>query len=114
MIDFNNDYRIGENPFSLDLLGPGNVLCYAIGKGFHTYYNIKNDARLYKDLIDRIIPDDFSLLDRRRLFNLRKPYPQIPHTLNNILMHISCGTEVMYESTDEIIEDLNRCLQAFS
>ncbi|CCK78498.1 BUD32 family EKC/KEOPS complex subunit [Desulfobacula toluolica] len=113
-IDFDYDYKTDENPFSLDLFGLGNILCYAIGKGFHVYYNIKNRSGDYKDLVDRISPDDFSLLDNRRLFNLRKLYPQIPQTLNNILRHFSHGAQIMYETIDEIIEDLNRCLQAFS
>ena len=113
-IDFDYDYQTDENPFSLDLFGMGNILCYAIGKGFHVYYNIKNDCGDYKGLSRRISSDDFSLLDHRRLYNLRKLYPQIPQTLNNILMHFSSGAEIMYETVDEIIEDLNRSLQAFS
>ncbi|WP_300457667.1 protein kinase [Desulfobacula sp.] len=113
-IDFDYDYKTDENPFSLDLFGLGNILCYAIGKGFHVYYDIKTRSREYQGLVDRIESDDFSLLGHRRLFNLRKLYPQIPQTLNNILMHFSSGAEIMYETVDEIIEDLNRCLPAFS
>ncbi len=112
-IDFDYDYQTTENPFSLDIFGLGNLLLYAIGKGFHTYYMIKNDTYTYKDLVDRIEPADFALLDQRRLTNLRKLYPAIPSTLNNILMHFSKETEVYYEFVEEIIEDLNRCLQAF-
>ncbi len=113
-IDFDYDYKTDENRFSLDLFGLGNILCYVIGKGFHVYYNIKKRSGDYKNLVDRLSTDDFSLLDRRRLFNLRKLFPQIPQTLNNILMHFSSGAEIMYETVDEIVEDLNRCLQAFS
>ena len=39
-------------------------------------------------------------------------YPDIPSTLNDILMHFSRGANVYYEFVEEIIEDLNRCLYA--
>lgn len=112
-IDFDYNFETPESPFSLDIFGLGNILNYTIGKGFHTYYNLKNDKYVYKDLIDRLGVEDFSLLENRRLINLRKLYPQIPHTLNNILMHFSNGADITYESVDEIIEDMNRCLEAF-
>ena len=112
-IDFDYDYSTSENPFSLDLYGLGNILCYTIGQGFHTYYHLKKESTRYGNLVEQLVPEDFSLLDQRRLYNLRKLYPMVPKTLNNILLHFSIGAEVAYESVEEIIEDLNRSLQAF-
>lgn len=112
-IDFDYDFAATENPFSLDIFGIGNILLFAIGKGFHNVYMIKNDTKTYGDLADRLEPEDLSLLEQRRLCNLRRLYPCIPRTLNNILMHFSGRAEVYYEFVDEIIEDLNRCLQEF-
>lgn len=109
-IDFDYDYEGGENPFGMDIFGLGNILLYAIGKGFHILHMIDNDTLTYGDLIDRLEPGDFSLLDKWRFINLRKFYPYIPKMLNDILMHFSRDAEVYYESVDEIIEDLNRCL----
>ncbi len=112
-IDFDYDFQATDNPFSLDIYGLGNILAFAVGKGFHNAYMIKNDLYTYGHLSRQIEPDDFSLLDQRRFMNLRKLYPIIPETLNNILLHFSIGAEVYYEIVDEIIEDLNRCLMAF-
>lgn len=112
-IDFDYDYETTENPFSLDIFGLGNILTYAIGKGFHTVYMIQNNKEIYGDLLHRLTDADFSLLDQRRLVNLKKLYPMIPSTMNNILMHFSKQTEIFYEMVDEIIEDINRCVQAF-
>jgi hypothetical protein len=109
-IDFDYDYEALENPFSLDIFGMGNILTYAIGKGFHTLQMIMSETRLYGDLIDRLERDDFSLLEKRRFINLRKLYPIIPTVLNDILMHFSQGAHVYYELAEELIEDLNRCL----
>ncbi|RLC30344.1 MAG: protein kinase [Deltaproteobacteria bacterium] len=105
-IDFDYDFEATENRFGLDVFGIGNIICYAVGKGFHTYYMIKNDRFTYGDLIDRVTPDDFSLLDQGRLINLAKLYPQIPEMLNSILMFFSTGATVYYETVDEVIEDL--------
>nr|WP_321399994.1 protein kinase [uncultured Desulfobacter sp.] len=112
-IDFDYDYETTENPFSLDIFGIGNILTYAIGKGFHTVYTIKNNPKIYGDLLDHLSDADFSILDQRRLVNLKKLYPVIPSTMNNILMHFSKHTEIFYERVDEIIEDIDRCVQAF-
>lgn len=113
-IDFDYDFTAPENIFSLDIFGLGNVLMYVVGMGFHNFYNIKNDKYTYGDLLDKLEPADFSLLDKQRLVNIRKLYPQIPETMNNILMHFSREADVYYEIVEEIIEDMTRCLQAFS
>ncbi|BBO82366.1 hypothetical protein DSCO28_29320 [Desulfosarcina ovata subsp. sediminis] len=105
-IDFDYDFEAPENPFGLDLFGIGNILIYAVGKVFHNSYMIKNDTYTYHDLIERLEPDDFSILHPNRLVNLRKLYPYVPVMLNNILMHFSAGTSITYASVDEIIEDL--------
>jgi hypothetical protein len=112
-IDFDYDFDTDENPLSLDIFGLGNILLYAVGKGFHNLYMINNDSFTYGDLIDRLEPGDFCVLAKRRLINLRKLYPFIPIMLNDILMHFSNGADVYYETVDEIIEDLNRCLYSF-
>jgi hypothetical protein len=101
-----------ENPFSLDVFGLGNLLMYAIGKGFHELYSIRNDPYIYKDLIDHLTSDDFSLLHKSRLVNLRKLYPYIPTMLNNVLMHFSGGAHVFYDSVEEITEDLDGYLES--
>ncbi len=109
-IDFDYDFESMENRFSLDILGMGNLILYTVGKGFHTYYDIKNSPHLYQDLLTRLEPDDFSILDKQRLVNLKKLYPQIPTLLNNVLLHFSRGAEVYYEYAEEVIEDLNKCI----
>lgn len=110
-IDFDYDYQSSENPYGIDLFGLGNILIYAIGKGFHTHYAIKNSP-VYGDLINRVKPEDCSLLDQGRFLNLKKLYPVVPSTLNDIIMHFSRDANVYYELAEEIIEDLNRCLYA--
>jgi hypothetical protein len=111
-IDFDYDFEAGENPFVMDIFELGNILLLAVGKGFHDLPMIEHNASMYGDLIDRLNSDDFSLLKKFRLINLQKIYPYIPKMLNDILMHFSTASEVYYESVEEMIEDLNRCLYA--
>jgi len=112
-IDFDYDFQATENPFSLDIFGLGNILSYAVGKGFHNYYMIKTDRLKYGDLVDRVEVEDFALLDPRRFINLAKLYPMIPEVLNNILMFFATGAAIYYETVDEIIEDLKWFLDNF-
>lgn len=111
-IDFDYDYDAPENPFSLDLFGIGNVLLYAVGKGFHDLYMLQHDTYRYGDFFREVTQEDLSLLDPNRFVNLRKLYPYIPRMLNDILLHFSKGTDIYYESVDEIIEDLEGFLRS--
>ena len=109
-IDFDFDYVADESPYSLDIFGLGNILLYTVGRGFHNLYDIQNNRSTYGDLIDRLDPGDFSILDKWRLMNLRKLYPFIPPILNDILLHFSRRSELFYEHSEELIEDLTRCM----
>lgn len=109
-IDFDYEFETGENPFGLDIFGLGNILLYAIGLGSHDFHAISSDTDVYGDLKDRLVAEDFSLLQRGRLMNIRKLYPYVPRPLNDILLHFCTGAEVFYETVEEVIEDLNRGL----
>ncbi len=112
-IDFDYDFEATENPFSLDIFGIGNILSYAVGQGFHSYYMIKTDREKYGDLAEQVEPEDFALLDQRRFFNLAKLYPIIPEALNSILMFFTTGATIYYETVDEIVTDLKWFLDNF-
>lgn len=109
-IDFDYDYEATENPYGVDIFGLGNILINALGKGFHTIDLIAQEPEAYRMLDHNMDTGDFSILYRRRFINLRKIYPYIPKLLNDIVMHFSSSANIYYESTDEILEDLNRCL----
>lgn len=109
-IDFDYDHKLVENPFSLDIMGVGNILLYTIGKGFYNMKQTDKGELIYKDLGKIATPEDFSILHKWRFMNLKKLYSYIPDDLNNILSHFTAGAEIFYESVNEIIEDLNECM----
>jgi hypothetical protein len=104
-IDFDYAYEAGANPFALDLFGLGNVLLFIVGKQIYT-------PGVFNDMDGRaaIGPDDFSLIYKNRLVNLRCLFPYIPKKLNQVLMHFSAGAGVYYESVNEFLADLRPCL----
>jgi hypothetical protein len=110
-IDFDYDCATTENPFFFDLVGIGDVLLYAVGKGIHELHMIKYDRVRYKDLFDRLEPGDLGLIERSRFTNIRKLYPYVPKDLNDILMHFSRSADVYYENVTEIVEDVKHCLR---
>lgn len=108
-IDFDYDYESMENPFSLDIMGLGNILLFTIGKGFHNLQEEdENGELIYKELRKIAEPEDFSILHNWRFMNLKKLYPYIPNGLNDILAHFTLGANVFYESVDEVVADLRK------
>ena len=107
-IDFDYDYESMENPFSLDIMGLGNILLFTIGKGFHNLQEEDKGQLVYKQLREIAEPEDFSILHKWRFMNLKKLYPYIPNGLNDILGHFTLGANIFYETVDEVVDDLKR------
>lgn len=110
-IDFDYDFYLPEKPFALDLFELGNILIYLTGKGDYTPREIVANPKMGQSVLQSLLPSDISLISQNRIVNLRKLFPYIPEKLNNILLHFSAGTEVFYETVDELYTDLNEALQ---
>lgn len=108
-IDFDYSFDFYENPFALDLFGLGGILAFITGKGDCTAGYLLERGFMKEDLAG-LTKNDFSIVFHHRLVNLRKIYPYIPEKLNNILLHFSRGTDVFYDTVDEILGDLKPCL----
>ncbi len=113
-IDFDYDFYLPEKPFALDLLELGNILLYLVGKGDFNPREILADPSMGEAVLRTITPADFALLAQNKIVNLRKIFPYIPERLNNILLHFSVGSEVFYETVEELCHDLRAALPAIS
>ena len=110
-IDFDYDYYISEKPFAVDLYELGNLLMYlTVRKNFHPR-EIMADPGMGEKVLNTIEPGDYALLSKNRVVNLQKLFPYIPTELNNIFLHFSLGTDVFYDTADEIRQDLEVALQ---
>ncbi len=106
-IDFDYAYEFEESPFGLDIFGLGNLLIYLAGKQIYTAANIE---RIIGERRVKLEENDFSLLYRNRIVNLRKLFPYIPQELNLVFLHFSQGAEVFYETVEEFLRELEPCL----
>ncbi len=105
-IDFDYDFYLPERPFALDLIGLGNVLLFILGRRNFRPVDVLHDPEMGEKVLDRLNTDDLALLSRDRIFNLGKLYPVLPKCFNDILLHFSAGTSVIYDSVKEFADDL--------
>lgn len=112
-IDFDYDFYLPERPFALDLFGLGNVLLYLVGRQNFRPYDIKESSQWGEKVLSTIRKEDLSLVGHDRVFNLQKLFPYIPEQLNNILLHFSAGTNVMYDTAQEFHDELAGWLDTF-
>jgi hypothetical protein len=102
-IDFDYNYRHRENIYGYDLFGLGNVLVYLVGRGDVLLADLH---RRSPDLLTQLAPGDMNIVFNNRVANLKKVFPYIPDSLNQILLHFSKGANWFYENTDQLLEDL--------
>lgn len=109
-IDFDYTFDFHENPFGLDIFGLGGLLLYIVGKGFYSHEDVGQMIASDRKIPD-IEPEDFLLVFKNRLANLKKIFPYIPEALNQVLLHFSSGPRVYYETMDEFLQDLTSCME---
>jgi hypothetical protein len=110
-IDFDYDYYMPEKPFAVDLYELGNLLMFLVVRGNFHPREILADPGMGENVLNTIKPGDYALLSKNRIVNLQKIFPYIPTELNNIFLHFSLGTDVFYDTADEIAQDLEAALQ---
>lgn len=108
-IDFDYAYELSVNPFGLDLFGLGEILIFLTAKGSYGTDELSQILE-GRDFLTRLRQEDFSLLHKNMLVNLKSVYSYIPDAFNNVLLHFSQGAEVAYESVSELILDLEPCI----
>jgi hypothetical protein len=102
-IDYDFNYHQRENIYSYDLFGLGNILIFLVGKGDVLLPNLIREKH---PALHRIRAEDENIVFHNRVANLREIYPYIPERLNRILLHFSKGAKRFYETTNQLLEDL--------
>lgn len=102
-IDFDFNYRHRENIYGYDLFGLGNILMFLAGKGDVLLFDMKNNNSPHLDILR---DEDLNIVFHNRVANLKKIYPYIPESLNQVLMHFSKGANWFYENTAQLLSDL--------
>lgn len=109
-IDFDYDFYLPERPYALDLYGLGNVLLYIVGKQNFRLQDVLNHPDMGEKVLKTLNANDLSLVSQDRIFNLKKIFPYIPDSLNDILLHFSAGTQVFYNSATELYDELQQAV----
>ncbi len=109
-IDFDYDFHLPERPFALDMIGLGNIFLYILGRRNFRPVDVLQHPQMGEEVLKTLHVDDLSLLSKDRIFNLKKIYPYLPNCFNDILLHFSAGTNVMYDSVAELHNDLSACI----
>ncbi len=102
-IDFDFNYLHKENMFGYDLFGLGNILAYLTGRGDVTVEQLKESGL---SVFHQLNTDDLNIIFNNRVVNLRKIYPYIPEALNFVLLHFSVGANIFYDTTHELLADI--------
>ena len=103
-IDFDYNYRHRENIYGYDLFGLGNILAFLVGKGDVLLPDLK---RKEHTALSRLREEDLNIVFNNRVVNLRKVYPYIPESLNQVLLHFSIGATWFYDHTSQLLDDLS-------
>lgn len=110
-IDFDYDFYLPERPFALDLIGLGNVLLFILGRRNYRPIDVLQDPEMGEAILETLHVNDLALLSRDRIYNLGKLFPTLPKCFNDVLLHFSVGTPVMYDSVTEFYDDLSGCVE---
>lgn len=102
-IDFDYNYSHRENIFGYDLFGLGNVLIYLAGRGDVIIHDVKREN---PDIFHSLSPDDFNVVFKNRISNLKKIFPYLSTSLNNILIRFSKGSRLYYSNASNLLQDL--------
>lgn len=102
-IDFDYNFIHGENIYSLDVFGLGNIIVYLAGKGDILTGDLKRNR---PDILDTLYWEDLSLVWGNRVANVAKVYPYIPQSLTRILLQFSNHATLTYEHAGQMLDDL--------
>ncbi len=102
------DFDLSQDVSDFDVWSLGNVLLHLVGKGEHTFHELRAGRLKPADPGVVLGKEDASAFFVHRIMNLGKLFPWIPGELNEILMRFSFGTTEFYEEVGELTADLRR------
>lgn len=105
------DFDLTQDFSDYDIWSLGNVLQFCIGMGMRTFHEVFQPGAFPEEVKDRLGSDDASAFYEHRIMNLQKLFPYIPDRLNDILLHFAVNTTRFYESTSQIVSDMDEALE---
>jgi hypothetical protein len=104
------DFDLKQDFSDFDVWSIGNVIAYVVGQGIQSFHQVMRSDAFSDSVKNSLTPEDASVFFNYRIMNLRKLFPYIPSSINDILMRFSVGTTDYYENLSEVAEDLGNAL----
>jgi len=106
------DFDLKQDFSDFDVWSIGNVISYVVGQGIQSFHQVLRSDEFSDSTKSGLTPEDASLFFNYRIMNLRKLFPYLPKSINDILMRFSVGTTDYYESMAAVAEDLGNALDS--
>ena len=104
------DFDLNQHVIDFDVWSMGNVLNYAVGQGINSFHTVLKDDRVSDRVKQSLNREDGSAFYEYRIINLRKLFPYIPQSLNDILMHFAIQPIGHYANMIELLIDYQKML----
>ncbi len=105
------DFDLNQHVSDFDVWSIGNILNYAAGKGINSFKIVMKSDKFSESLKQSLSASDASAFYEYRVMNIRKLYPYIPESLNNILMHFAIHPHGTYGTIRELVGDFREMLE---
>jgi hypothetical protein len=102
------DFDLVQSFSDYDVWSLGNILAWCVGMGQHTFQSVRHDPRFPESVRGALRHEDGSVFFNHRIMNLRKLFPYVPETLNDILMRFSFADGEGYACVGDLLRDLRR------
>jgi serine/threonine protein kinase len=97
------DFDLKQDVSDFDMWSFGNILNYSIAKGIKTFGQVMKENEFGNDIKNSLKPADGAAFFNYRIINLKKLYPYVSDSLNDMLMHFAIKPLAYFRSIDEFV-----------
>lgn len=105
------DFDLNQHVSDFDVWSVGNIINYAVAKGIISFSRVMKSGEFSESVKNSLHPDDGGAFYEYRVMNLRKLYPYIPDSLNEILLHFTIKPKVYYTSMTQLLREYREMLK---
>ena len=106
------DFDLNQHVSDFDTWSIGNIINYAVAQGIISFSRVMKSDEFSNNVKQSLNPDDGGAFYEYRVMNLKKLYPYIPESLNEILLHFTIKPKVYYTSMTQLLRDYRDMLRA--
>lgn len=105
------DFDLNQHVSDFDTWSMGNIINYVVAKGIVSFSRVIKSAEFSEAVKQSLSAEDGGAFYEYRIMNLKKLYPYIPDSLNDILLHFTKKPKVYYKTMIQLIRDYREMLK---